>query len=85
MFSQANDNGTNNFWYNTNTLTGNFWNDFSGIGTYSIDGDALTEDLYPLSDPSVPIISEYLTRLDLLIAFLVLYIIVILPCKKRKK
>ncbi|MFW9852751.1 MAG: hypothetical protein ACFFDS_07410, partial [Candidatus Thorarchaeota archaeon] len=64
---------------------GNFWDDFSGIGTYSIDGDAFSEDLYPLNDPSVPIISEYNTKLNLVIVFLLLYIIVILPCKKKKK
>ncbi|MHA1911589.1 MAG: NosD domain-containing protein, partial [Candidatus Kariarchaeaceae archaeon] len=36
--SQACDNGTSNLWYNEETLTGNYWSDYSGTGGYLIDG-----------------------------------------------
>jgi len=38
-------------WYDSATLEGNFWSDWSGIGSYSIDGSASSEDLYPLDEP----------------------------------
>jgi parallel beta-helix repeat protein len=48
--SQASDAGTNNYWYDTTTLKGNYWSDWSGIGPYSIDGAAGARDLYPLDE-----------------------------------
>ncbi len=48
--SQANDGGANNYWYNTSSNTGNYWDDWSGSGAYSIDGTAGSSDSYPLSD-----------------------------------
>ncbi len=50
--SQACDNGTNNYWYNTATQEGNFWSDWSG-NSYSIDGSTGAIDLYPLLDKPV--------------------------------
>ncbi len=41
--SQARDEGSNNFWYDTETLEGNYWSDWSGTGSYSIDGSASSE------------------------------------------
>ncbi len=53
--SQAFDYGfdfeTTNTWYDTETLEGNFWFDWSGIGSYSIDSAARAFDLYPLDEP----------------------------------
>jgi parallel beta-helix repeat protein len=49
--SQAFDEGIRTIWYNISTLIGNYWNDWSGIGTYSIKGSSNSEDLYPLSNP----------------------------------
>ena len=49
--SQASDAGTNNYWFDTATLKGNYWSDWSGIGPYSIDGAAGASDLYPLDEP----------------------------------
>lgn len=48
--SQASDGGANNYWYNTSSNTGNYWDDWSGSGAYSIDGTAGSSDPYPLSD-----------------------------------
>ncbi len=50
--SQAWDAGANNFWYDTATLEGNYWSDWSGTGSYVIDGSAGLEDLYPLDEPA---------------------------------
>ncbi|MCG3260319.1 MAG: right-handed parallel beta-helix repeat-containing protein, partial [Candidatus Heimdallarchaeota archaeon] len=51
--TQAFDSGFSNFWFDSSTMEGNFWSDFSGIGTYTIAGPALAEDLYPLLTPPV--------------------------------
>ncbi len=48
--SQACDDGTNNYWYDTTTLEGNYWSDWSGTGSYSIDGSAGSIDLYPFGE-----------------------------------
>ncbi|NHJ39334.1 MAG: hypothetical protein FK731_04820 [Asgard group archaeon] len=50
-FSQAFDEGLNNTWYDESILEGNYWSDWSGIGNYTIDGSAGSEDPYPLSIP----------------------------------
>ncbi len=51
--SQACDYGTDSFWYDSATLEGNYWSDWSGIGSYSIGGPANSFDLYPLDEPVV--------------------------------
>jgi len=50
--SQAMDDG-DNIWYDENKEEGNYWEDYSGVGSYSIDGSADAEDPYPLSEPPV--------------------------------
>ncbi len=57
---QANDDGTNNFWYDASINEGNYWAWLNGTvvtSPYSIDGSASSIDLYPLS--SMPVIPEY--------------------------
>ena len=44
--------GSNNTWYNSITQEGNYWDDFVS-GTYAIDGDSGSEDLYPLNSPYI--------------------------------
>ncbi len=60
--SQACDYGTNNTWYDSANLEGNYWSDWSGIGSYSIDGYTGSIDLYPLDEPTVylgpPVITD---------------------------
>ncbi len=51
--SQAFDDGTSNNWYDLTYLEGNYWSDWIGTGNYSIDGSAVTVDLYPLDEPAV--------------------------------
>ncbi len=51
--SQARDSGSNNLWYDTEKLEGNYWSDWSGIGPYAIDGFVGAVDLYPLNEPTV--------------------------------
>ena len=45
---QAWDEGSNNTWYDSFNLEGNFWDDWSG-GWYWIDGPSLSFDIYALS------------------------------------
>jgi len=50
--SQAYDSSINATWYDLVTTSGNFWNDWSGVGYYYIGGPAESYDIYPLSsDP----------------------------------
>lgn len=46
--SQAEDEGSSNTWYDNESNEGNYWDDWSGIGSYQIGGPATSEDLYPL-------------------------------------
>ncbi|MCE7741341.1 MAG: hypothetical protein GOP50_02680 [Candidatus Heimdallarchaeota archaeon] len=59
--SQASGYGTNNYWYDTALLEGNYYSDWSGTGSYSIDGSPNQFDLYPLSEPPVDYITEEYT------------------------
>ncbi len=51
--SQACDDGASNYWYDTLALEGNYWSDWSGTGSYAIDGSAGAIDLYPFDKPTV--------------------------------
>jgi len=46
--SQGYDDGIGNIWYDDIALEGNYFSDWSGIGSYAIDGAANSVDLYPL-------------------------------------
>ena len=46
--SQGIDEGHYNYWYDNDTKQGNFWSDYSGKGTYEIDGPANAVDIYPM-------------------------------------
>ena len=41
---------SSNYWYNTSTNVGNYWDDLGDSTTYSIDGSAGSFDPYPLND-----------------------------------
>jgi len=72
-------------WYDEVLLEGNFWDDFTGStgSSYTIDGAAGSEDLYPLG--YVPVISEYTSGY---ISFVMITIFLAIPLvvysKKRK-
>ena len=48
--SQACDDGVNNTWFDYSTLEGNYYSDYSGVGNYSIGGNANSTDPYPLAE-----------------------------------
>lgn len=50
--SQGYDEGSNNTWYDANSKTGNIWSDYSGFGSYGIDGPSNSFDLYPSGSSS---------------------------------
>jgi parallel beta-helix repeat protein len=54
LTSQGFDEGNNNTWYDASTEEGNWWNDYSGSGTYAIDGPANSIDPYPIVGDSQP-------------------------------
>ncbi len=70
--SQAFDDCLNNTWYDAETSEGNYWSDWSKINSYSINGSAGSEDLYPLDEPA-----EYSTdEIPLNFTFTLLLVIV---------
>ena len=84
--SQAYDKGIGNTWYNSATSEGNYWNDWSGTGSYSIDGAANSLDLYPLTEiPIPPIIAEYNYQNITVILALIPLVLIGIALLKRKK
>ena len=81
--SQAYDEGSNNIWYDTETNEGNYWSDWSGIGSYSIDGLAGSVDPYPLDGP--PVFSEFLQINTFTMTLFLCLALVFLLLKKRRK
>ena len=85
--SQAFDDGTNNLWYDTVALEGNYWSDWSGTGSYSIDGYVGSVDLYPFYEANgFPTISEYHihSSFTLLIPVIPLLFTIIISRKRLK-
>ena len=51
--------GSGNYWYDIETKEGNYWDEWSGVGAYSIEGFWGESDLYPLVNPvDIPRIEE---------------------------
>lgn len=87
-FSQAFDHGTDNTWYDTETLIGNYWSDWSGTGSYVIDGLADASDPYPQSELLNPPVFSEPNNSDMQILVLVLGLAIIpisLIIRKRSK
>ncbi len=55
--SEVLDEGYDNTWYDTNTLTGNYYSDYSGSGDYTIEGSAGSVDPYVIIDATSPSIA----------------------------
>jgi parallel beta-helix repeat protein len=53
---QGADDGNQNTWYDPSSLEGNYWFDYSGTGSYQIDGSGLF-DPFPLQSPPVPFLN----------------------------
>ncbi|MFX0108296.1 MAG: NosD domain-containing protein, partial [Candidatus Hodarchaeota archaeon] len=47
LTSQGFDEGSNNTWYDAELEAGNWWSDYTGSGSYNIDGPSNSVDLYP--------------------------------------
>ncbi len=61
--SQAQDNSSNNIWYDINSHEGNFWNGWNSSDPYVIMGSANSTDLYPLDEPINLIMKNYFIRI----------------------
>ena len=73
-----------NLWYDSSINEGNWWNDWSGTGTYVLDGGLIhNEDLYPLGSPPVDIISEFNMSYFVVLPILAVPIILIAYGKKK--
>ncbi len=46
--SQARDTGEDNLWYDSISMEGNLWSDWSERGSYAIEGSADSVDIYPM-------------------------------------
>lgn len=78
--SQGFDDGTNNVWFNTTTLEGNWWSDWSGE-PYSIEGTANNDDPYAEGPVIVPELSTGIQ----LILLLSLFVVAIVPLSQLPK
>ncbi len=91
--SQAYDDGTNNIWFDVEAKKGNIWSDWSGFGSYSIDGSAGSEDLYPLEEDVEHTTTEYTSvlsttdenQLDFTLTLLIIVILLITGKISRKR
>jgi len=79
---QAYDSGSNNVWFESASLEGNYWSDWVS-GSYSIDGTASSVDPYPLS--SIPEIPEFSNILLIVFLFASVLIIPVVNLVYRKK
>ena len=61
--SQALDDGTDNIWYDLTYLEGNYWSDWSGTGSYAVDGSSSAFDLYPLDELAVYIVRPVIANI----------------------
>ena len=83
--SQAYDDGTNNVWYDTSMNEGNYWSDWSGIGSYLIDAEHFV-DPYPLDEEvKPPVISEFAYQKAITIPIILCLLLVPFLFKKRRK
>lgn len=88
LTSQGYDEGSNNTWYNPETERGNWWSDYSGSGSYQIDGPTESTDLYPNRNetPTEPVTPD-LIQIVIIVsgAGIILVIVIVLVIRKRSK
>ena len=82
---KASDCGTNNVWYDVETNEGNFWEDYSGTGEYTIDTYSNSTDPYPLEEPGKPYITETEDPANYPFSLALIAIGLVVIVKKRKK
>jgi hypothetical protein len=83
--SQGYDDGFDNIWYDKKAKKGNYWSDWTGNGTYAIDGRAEVEDRYPLDEnlQRINSISPYWAFMSLVVVPIIV-LPILLHYKKRK-
>ncbi|MCE7739608.1 MAG: hypothetical protein GPJ50_09530 [Candidatus Heimdallarchaeota archaeon] len=62
--SQGYNDGHNNIWYNELLEEGNWWSNWDHIKAYSIDGNKLSFDIYPLNFEGIPYSESTLPTID---------------------
>lgn len=73
-------NGMNNSWYDESEKQGNYWDTWLGSGPYGIEGLSYSDDLYPLSEPTIAPTESQFAATTFLLSFLIpLLIIVFFP------
>ena len=85
-YAQGYDSKTTSLWYDDSVNEGNWWSDWSGVGSYVLDGGFFTynEDLYPLGAQPIPVISEYKTEMIILIPTILIPVLLISFRKKKR-
>ncbi len=83
--SQGYDDGTDNIWFNTITLEGNWWSDWNGIPPYPLDGAANNNDPYPTGPLIIPELSTGIQIIFILSLFVVALVPLSMITKKRLK
>ena len=82
--SQAKDDGNTNIWYDLVTSEGNYWDDWTGAGSYQLDGASSSVDPFPLSSPLIPPIPEFDLRTTYLLLLLLPLTLIIFKTRRRK-
>ncbi len=83
--SQAYDDGQKNTWSDICSNEGNYYDDYSGTGNYSIDGGAQSYDLYPLAEPPVYVPPNYYGYFAFLSLVLIIPLMILGYKKFRKR
>jgi len=77
IVTQASDSGTKNTWYSVALKEGNYWNEHRSKEPYDIDGEAESQDLYPLRKSPL--------KTGFIIPFLTISLALIIISRIRKK
>jgi parallel beta-helix repeat protein len=87
LTSQGYDEGTNNTWYDIEAERGNWWSDYSGSGSYIIDGPSESIDLYPNRNetPTDPVTPDLIQIMIIVSGTgIILVLVIVLFIRKRR-
>jgi parallel beta-helix repeat protein len=82
---QAVDDCQNNTWYEKNTLEGNYYSDWLGVDSYSINGSAGSVDPYPLSEIPIYIETNYFAIYFSVILLFPIIVTMIIQLRVKRK
>ncbi|MHA1197814.1 MAG: right-handed parallel beta-helix repeat-containing protein [Candidatus Heimdallarchaeaceae archaeon] len=85
--TQAYDDAGTNVWYDAWNSEGNYWDDYSGSGNYTIDGNTHMNDTYPLGSipPGVPPVIPEFSNLTYLVLLVPVVLVSTLIFRRRKR